>query len=82
VPILPIALNSGLHWPRRSFLRRPGTIVVEILDPIAPGLDRDMAFRELQARLEAASGRLLVEWRRELGLDRSERALNRTTSSV
>jgi 1-acyl-sn-glycerol-3-phosphate acyltransferase len=82
VPILPIALNSGLYWPRRSFLRRPGTIVVEILDPIAPGLDRDVVFRELQARLEAASGRLLVEGRRELGLDRSERALNRTTSSV
>src|SRR5207253_1040930 len=31
-PCLPIALNSGLLWPRRSFLRHPGTIVVEILD--------------------------------------------------
>ena len=36
VPCLPIALNSGLFWPRRSFRRYPGTIVVEVLDPIPP----------------------------------------------
>ena len=38
---LPVALNSGLFWPRRKFLRHPGTIVVEFLDPIAPGLRRE-----------------------------------------
>ena len=41
VPCVPMALNSGLFWPRRSLLRPPGTIVVEMLDPIAPGLDRE-----------------------------------------
>ena len=40
VPCLPVALNSGVFWPRRKFLRRPGTIVLEVLDPIPPGLDR------------------------------------------
>ena len=39
VPCVPIALNSGLFWPRRSIRRLPGTVLVEILDPIAPGLD-------------------------------------------
>src|SRR5205814_2228485 len=38
---LPIALNSGLVWPRRSFLRYPGVVRVEILDPIPPGLPAD-----------------------------------------
>ena len=33
VPCLPVALNSGVFWPRRSFLKYPGKIVVEILDP-------------------------------------------------
>ena len=28
-PVLPVALNSGLFWPRRSFLVRPGTVVIE-----------------------------------------------------
>src|SRR4029078_960976 len=38
LPCVPGSLNSGLFWPRRSLLRRPGTIVVEFLDPIPPGL--------------------------------------------
>jgi len=67
VPCLPVALNSGLYWPRRKFLRRPGTIRVEILDPIPPGKPRDVFFREVQTAVEAASARLLDEGRRELG---------------
>ncbi len=61
VPCLPVALNSGLFWPRRSVIRRPGTIVVEILPPIPPGLPRDEFLRSLEAAIEGASGRLLVE---------------------
>jgi 1-acyl-sn-glycerol-3-phosphate acyltransferase len=29
-PILPIAHNAGRFWPRRSFIKRPGTITVVI----------------------------------------------------
>ena len=47
---LPIALNSGLFWPRRSLRRYPGTIVVEVLDPIPPGLDKEAFFARLQQR--------------------------------
>jgi 1-acyl-sn-glycerol-3-phosphate acyltransferase len=61
VPCLPVALNSGLFWPRRSAIRRPGTIVVEILKPIPPGLPRDEFLRRLETAIEGASSRLLVE---------------------
>ena len=61
VPCVPIALNSGLFWPRRSLLRFPGTIVVEVLDPIAPGLPRDAFSTRLQDAIEIASTRLLQE---------------------
>ena len=61
VACVPIALNSGLFWPRRSLLRLPGTIVVEILDPIPPGLNRDIFSARLQNGIEAASARLLRE---------------------
>jgi 1-acyl-sn-glycerol-3-phosphate acyltransferase len=61
VPCLPIALNSGLFWARRSWVRRPGTIIVDILEPIAPGLDKDMFYDQLQEKMEAASERLLSE---------------------
>ncbi|MGH6770024.1 MAG: lysophospholipid acyltransferase family protein [Xanthobacteraceae bacterium] len=63
---LPVALNSGLFWPRRSFLRYPGTIVVEFLDPIAPGLDKVPFAARLQSDIEDATARLLAEGEREL----------------
>jgi 1-acyl-sn-glycerol-3-phosphate acyltransferase len=65
VPCLPIALNSGLFWPRRSILRYPGTVLVEILDPIAPGLDKDAFFERLKNEMEAATARLVAEGRAE-----------------
>jgi len=66
VPCLPIALNSGLYWPRRSFRRYPGTIVVEVLDPIPPGLDSREFSERLQQTIEAATARLIDEGEREL----------------
>jgi len=59
VPCLPVALNSGLFWPRRTVLRRPGTIVVEILPPIPPGLPKAEFLRRLETVIEGASDRLL-----------------------
>ena len=64
VPCVPVALNSGLFWPRRSILRHPGTVVVEILDPIPPGLGKDEFFKRLQTTMETATARLLDEGRR------------------
>jgi 1-acyl-sn-glycerol-3-phosphate acyltransferase len=66
VPCLPIALNSGLFWPRRSFRRHPGTIRVEVLDPIPPGLDKHVFFATLQQSIETANARLVDEGRLEL----------------
>jgi 1-acyl-sn-glycerol-3-phosphate acyltransferase len=63
---VPIALNSGLYWPRRAFRRYPGTIIVEVLEPIPPGLPRS-AFRELlEQRIEEATARLVAEGRAAL----------------
>ena len=61
VPCLPIALNSGLFWPRRSLLHRPGTILAEILSPIPPGLDSEDFAMEVQHRIEEATAKLLKE---------------------
>jgi 1-acyl-sn-glycerol-3-phosphate acyltransferase len=66
VPCMPVALNSGLFWRRRSFLRLPGTIVVEFLEPIEPGLDKQTFFVRLQDRIETATARLVAEGEREL----------------
>lgn len=59
VPIVPVALNSGLFWPRHSFLKKPGTITVKILPPIMPGLSADEAMHQLETVLEAETKLLL-----------------------
>jgi 1-acyl-sn-glycerol-3-phosphate acyltransferase len=61
IPCVPLALNSGLFWPRRRFIRYPGTIVVEILDVLPPGMPRATFKAEVQAQIEAASQRLIAE---------------------
>lgn len=61
VPCVPVALNSGLFWGRRSFLKYPGTVTVEFLEPIPPGLDRATFLRTLEERIETATARLLAE---------------------
>ena len=61
VPCVPVALNSGVFWPRRSLTRRPGTIVVEFLDPIPPGLAKAAFMSRLEDAIEGASARLLAE---------------------
>jgi 1-acyl-sn-glycerol-3-phosphate acyltransferase len=63
LPCYPLALNSGLFWPRRSIVRYPGTIVIEVLDPVPPGLPRAEARRLIEARIEAACARLIDEAR-------------------
>jgi 1-acyl-sn-glycerol-3-phosphate acyltransferase len=69
---VPVALNSGLYWPRRKFLRLPGTIRLTFLPPIPPGLSKTEFQALLQDRIETESDRLLALGRSELaklGLD-------------
>lgn len=61
LPCVPVALNSGLYWPRRKLLRYPGTIIVEILDPLPPGLPRREFKHLLQDRIETTGARLILE---------------------
>jgi 1-acyl-sn-glycerol-3-phosphate acyltransferase len=65
VPCLPVALNSGLFWPRRTFMRYPGTLVVEFLDPLPPGLPRDEFMTRLRDQIETATTRIVDAARAE-----------------
>jgi 1-acyl-sn-glycerol-3-phosphate acyltransferase len=58
LPIVPMALNSGLFWPKGSFMKKPGMVTIEFLPPIPPGLPRAAMMRELESKLEAACDRL------------------------
>lgn len=60
LPLVPVALNSGLFWGRRHFLKRPGLIIVEILPPLSGEIDRRQITEELRGRIEAATARLIA----------------------
>jgi len=70
LPCVPMALNSGLYWPRRSLRRYPGRIIVEFLPPLPPGLPRAEFRDTLQAAIETASDRLREEGIRVDGVPR------------
>ncbi len=64
VPVVPVALNSGLFWGRRTFTKRPGVVTVEFLAPIPPGVDRKRFMAQLEESIETATDRLVAEARR------------------
>jgi 1-acyl-sn-glycerol-3-phosphate acyltransferase len=50
LPVVPVALDSGRVWPRRTFVKRAGMVTMRFGDTIPPGLPR----REIEARVHAA----------------------------
>jgi 1-acyl-sn-glycerol-3-phosphate acyltransferase len=66
VPVIPVAINAGVFWPRRTFLKYPGTIVMEFLPPIPPGMPKEQFLPLLQERIETATNRLVAAGKAEL----------------
>lgn len=58
LPLVPVAVNSGLFWGRRAFVKRPGRIVLEFLEPIPPGWPRRRVMADLEQRIETATAAL------------------------
>ncbi len=61
IPVVPVALNSGLFWGRLKFIKNPGVITLEALPVIEPGMDRRAFTKLLQEQIESASERLRHE---------------------
>ncbi|KQU74164.1 acyl-phosphate glycerol 3-phosphate acyltransferase [Aminobacter sp. DSM 101952] len=61
MPVVPVAHVAGLYWPRRKFLRFPGTIKARFLKPIPAGLSREEFMSRLVAETEAACDEFLIE---------------------
>lgn len=61
VPVVPVALNTGIFWPKKSFLRHPGKVVIEFMEPLPVGLDKHTFMNELQTRIENKCAELNAE---------------------
>jgi 1-acyl-sn-glycerol-3-phosphate acyltransferase len=71
VPCVPVALNSGLYWPRRSLRFRPGKVRIQFLDPIQPGMEKTAFLKELETRIETVTNRLVAQGREEIARTRT-----------
>jgi 1-acyl-sn-glycerol-3-phosphate acyltransferase len=58
IPVVPVALNSGMFWGRRHFFKKSGTITVAILPAIQPGLNRKEFMVKLEASIEQKTDEL------------------------
>lgn len=61
IPVVPVALNSGMYWPKRKLIRRPGVITMRFLPPIPPGLPRKEFMERLETAIEAAQNEICTK---------------------
>lgn len=66
LPVLPVAHNAGLFWGRNSFIKKAGTVTMEFLEPIPPGLEKAAFMETLENRIETAAQRLFEQGQAEL----------------
>jgi 1-acyl-sn-glycerol-3-phosphate acyltransferase len=64
-PCVPVATNAGVFWPRTGIMRKPGLAIVDFLDPIESGVQRDEFLVRLEDVIETRSNELM----REVGFD-------------
>lgn len=63
VPMIPVALNSGVFWGRRSYLKTAGTVTIRYLPPLEKDQDRKTFMAGIKRTIDAASDRLVAEAR-------------------
>jgi len=61
LPIIPVATNTGMFWPRSGFFKSPGKVVFDILKPIPPGGKKDETIKALEQQIEERSFQLMEE---------------------
>lgn len=61
LPVIPVAVNTGLFWPRKGWGIRPGRAVIEFLPPVPADLPGDGTIAYLEEVIETNSDRLMAE---------------------
>lgn len=56
--VVPAALNSGVFWPKKGIMKKPGKIILEFLPAIEQGLNREEFMKKLENAIEEKSQNL------------------------
>ena len=62
VPVVPVALNTGVFWPKNKVMKYPGTVKVRFLPPIVPGMEKRAFLKRLQETIETEQKKLPTTW--------------------
>ncbi|MEL6567201.1 MAG: 1-acyl-sn-glycerol-3-phosphate acyltransferase [Pseudomonadota bacterium] len=63
VPVIPVATNLGVFWAQEDHKKRPGTAVIEFLEPLSAGEDKAAFLEQLTDRVESQTAQLVAEAR-------------------
>ncbi|MEZ5998977.1 MAG: 1-acyl-sn-glycerol-3-phosphate acyltransferase [Hyphomonas sp.] len=62
-PVVPVATNIGLYWQQQETEKKPGTAIIEFLDPIPYDLPKDEFMARLTEAVEQRTAELVAEGR-------------------
>ena len=57
--IIPVALNSGLCWPKHTFIKRPGHIIIKFLNLIPAKLERKDLLNKIESTIEEETNKII-----------------------
>ena len=57
--ILPVAVNSGLYWPKHTFIKNPGKIIIKFLKPIPAKLKKDEVLKKIESVIEEETNKII-----------------------
>lgn len=63
LPIVPMALNTGLFWPKNSLIKRPGKVIFQFYPAIPAGKPADVLIKDLETIIETGTNALNAESR-------------------
>ena len=57
--VLPVAVNSGHYWPKHTFIKRPGKIIIKFLKPIPAKLDKSEFLKKIESVIEEETNKII-----------------------
>ena len=58
VEVLPVALNSGYYWPKHTFIKTSGKIIIKFLKPIPSQLEKSEFLKKIESAIEGETNEM------------------------
>ena len=59
IAVLPVVVNSGLYWPKHTFIKKSGKIIIKFLKPIPPNLEKYDFLKKIESIIEKETNKII-----------------------